>query len=553
MSNKPPGSDPEASELEDQQDQPETQVYDEYSISSDQGSKSEEQALLRAKSSEYANSLKESVLYWQGNDTVPRHLSDVKKMLTNVAGLGDNFDVNFRELSFSNRKMALFYLSGFANEPLMDLFLMRLSLLDKKQIDTNLLQSYIETYITHVQAEKVTELSVVIAKVLQGNSAMFIDHEGAAIVMDTRKYPARGPEEPSLEKVIRGSRDGFTESLMQNIGLVRRRIRDPGLKVEITRVGRRTETDVVVMYIDDIADLKLVKNIRKKIDEVDLFGLPLADKQLEEAIFKKGWNPYPLVRYSERPDTVAAHLLDGNVVLMVDTSPSVMIMPTTFFDLCQHAEENRQTPFIGSYLRWVRFVGIFASLFLLPLWLLLVTEPGLKPPELTVLGPNQNGRLPLLMQFLLAEFGLDLMRMASVHTPTPLATAMSLVAAILIGDVAVKTGVFVQEVILYTAVAGIGMFATPSYELSLANRIVRLLLLIAVTIFKVPGLVVGITLFIVWLATHRSYNSSYLWPFIPFNAKAMYSVIIRLPVTYSKDRPSFNKTRDNTKMRKAKK
>lgn len=505
------------------------------------------------KKNEYSNSLEESVLYWQGNDEIPKHLHEVEQTLTDVCGLNQSFDLTFRKMKFAERDVALFYVNGFANEEIMDFFLMRLSLLGEEPVSSNLLQSFMSTYIPHIQAEKVTKMSIVIDKVLSGNSALWIDKEQAAIVMDTRKYPARSPEEPSLEKVIRGARDGFTETLMQNIALVRRRIRDPGLKIEITKVGRRTHTDVVIMYIDDIADMKLVESVRKKIDEVDLYGLPLADKQLEEAIINKGWNPYPLVRYSERPDTVASHLLDGSIVLFVDTSPSVMIMPTTFFDLCQHAEENRQTPFIGSYLRWIRFAGIFASLFLLPLWLLLVIEPGLKPPALQILGPNEMGKLPLIAQFLLAEFGLDLMRMASVHTPTPLATAMSLVAAILLGDVAVKTGIFVNEVILYMSVAAVGMFATPSYELGLANRIVRLVLLVLVTFFKVPGLVIGITLFTIWLAVHRSYNSSYLWPFIPFNAKAMYNVIVRQPVTYSQDRPSFNKTKDSTKMHKHKK
>jgi len=142
----------------------------------------------------------------------------------------------------------------------------------------------------------------------------------------------------------------------------------------------------------------------------------------------------------------------------------------------------------------------------------------------------------------------DLMRMAAVHTPTPLASAMGLIAAIMIGDIAVKTGLFINEVILYMAIAAIGMFATPSYELGLANRMVRLFLLVAVAIFGGPGLVVGTTLYILFLTFQRSYNSPYLWPFIPFNAKAMAAILFRVPVMSSKQRPSFNKPRDRTRM-----
>jgi len=403
-------------------------------------------------------------------------------------------------------------------------------------------------YIPHVQVERDTRLSKIINEVLSGLCAVFIEDSHSAILLDARKYPVRGLEEPDVERVVRGARDGFTETLVTNVNLVRRRVRDPGLHVEIMKVGRRTRTDVGLVFIDDIADRTQVEAIRAKIQEVDLEGLPLGDKQLEEAIVNKGWHPYPLVRYSERPDVVSSHLLEGRIVIMVDTSPSVMIMPSTFLDLCQHAEENRQTPFMGTYLRWIRFIGIFASMFLLPLWMLLVVHPELKPAGLDIIGPHENAKIPIILQFMIVEFGVDLLRLAAVHTPTPLASAMGLIAAILVGDIAVKTGLFVNEVVLYMAVATIGMYATPSYELGLANRMVRLLLLIATALFAVKGFVIGTTLLILLLTTHRSYNSSYLWPFIPFSAKAMGEILFRKPLLMSRRRPSLNKTRDNTKM-----
>ncbi|WP_195571080.1 spore germination protein [Paenibacillus sp. 1001270B_150601_E10] len=508
-----------------------------------------ERDLQKRREHERSDDLVQSIEYWQEDDSIPKHLREVKRVLKEVVGLGESFDVILREMTFGEHNVGIFYLNGFAKDEVMTMILARLTMLDKSQLSSNALRAFFECYIPHIQVEKVTKLSEAINKVLAGGSAFFIEHERTALIADVKTFPGRGPDEPSLERVVRGARDGFTETLLTNVSLVRRRLRDPGLKYEMVQVGRRTRTDVCIAYIDDVADLRLVESVRNKIKKVNLAGLPLADKQLEEAIINKGWNPYPLVRYSERPDSVAAHLMDGSVVLFVDTSPSVMILPTTFFDLCQHAEENRQTPFIGTYLRAVRFIGIFASLFLLPLWLLLVMQPELKPAFLQIVGPHENAKLPIILQFLLAELGIDLLRMAAVHTPTPLATAIGLVAAILLGDIAVQTGVFVNEVILYMSVAAIGMFATPSYELSLANRIIRLVLLVAVAAFKVPGFVIGTTLYIVWLAIHRSYNSSYLWPFIPFNAKAMLNILIRRPLLDNKDRPSFNKTKDSTKMR----
>ncbi|MDU0329416.1 spore germination protein [Paenibacillus sp. 3LSP] len=508
----------------------------------------EEEAIRRKRESERSDNVEESVIYWQQSDAISRSLTTTKHTLKEVIGAGESFDVVFREMTYGGKRTCLVFINGFASTEAMQEIIKRLTYLTPENLTTGALRSFFELYIPHVQVEKTEKLSDAINKTLAGMSVLFIEGEQTALIMDTRQYPTRSPEEPSLERVVRGSRDGFTETLVTNITLVRRRLRDPGLKLEMVSVGRRTRTDVCIAYIDDIVDKTQVDSIREKIKAVNIDGIPLADKQLEEAIIHRGWNPYPLVRYSERPDVVASHLLEGRVVVFVDTSPSVMILPTTFFDLCQHAEENRQTPFMGTYLRWVRFFGIFASLFLLPIWLLIVVHPEFKPAGLAFIGPQEQGKIPLIAQFLLVEFGVDLMRMAAVHTPTPLASAMGLIAAILIGDIAVQTGLFVNEVVLYMAVAAIGMFATPSYELGLANRIVRLALLVAVAIFGAPGFVVGVTAFIVWLTLRRSNNSSYLWPFIPFNAKAMAGVIFRVPVLTSKQRPSSNKPRDNTRM-----
>lgn len=513
-----------------------------------EGGEEAKRALRHKVEAERSDSVKESIRYWQKSDQISRSLNTTKKTLEEVVGLGQGFDIVFREMTFGGKKTGLFFINGFVKDTILQEVLKRLTYLTPEDLSTGALRSFFDLYIPHIQVEKTDELSKAINGVLVGMSAFFIEGEQSAILLDTRIYPVRSPEEPSLERVVRGARDGFTETLVTNVLLVRRRLRDPGVKFEVMKVGRRSQTDVCVAYIDDIVDKVLVDAVKEKIQAVELDGIPLADKQLEEAIVKRGWNPYPMVRYSERPDVVASHLMEGRVVILVDTSPSVMILPTSFFDLCQHAEENRQTPFMGTYLRWVRFFGIFASLFLLPLWLLVVVHPELKPVALDFIGPQKMAKIPLIAQFLMVEFGVDLMRMAAVHTPTPLASAMGLIAAILIGDIAVKSGLFVNEVVLYMAVAAIGMFATPSYELGLANRVVRLLMIILVAIFGAPGFIGGITAFVIFLSLQRSFNTSYLWPFIPFNAKAMAAIIFRVPVLTSKLRPSLNKTRDRTRM-----
>ncbi|MGG2200572.1 spore germination protein [Paenibacillus validus] len=502
----------------------------------------------------------------------------LKRQLEERVGLNKSFDVVFREMVFGGQKTGIFYYNGFAKDTVLTDILTRLSYAgeshregeagkhekrrtrrdDAPETDAqkderggpeklNVIELFDHALIPHIQVKKTRDLKEAVDNVMMGGTAFFFEGENEAVLVDAKNFPVRSTEEPDLERVVRGSRDGFVETLLTNVTLVRRRLRDPRLKLEITQVGNRTQTDVCIGYIQDICDMDLVESVRDKIKSVNVDGLPLAEKQLEEAIIGKGWNPYPMVRYSERPDVVAAHMLEGHMVVFVDTSPSVMILPTTFFHHVQHAEEYRQTPLVGSYLRWVRFMGIAASLFLLPLWFLIVTSPQLKPAGLDFIGPQETAKIPLILQFLIAELGIDLMRMAAVHTPTPLATAMGLVAAILIGDIAVKTGLFVNEVILYLAVAAVGTFATPSYELSLANRLARLVLLVSAAIFKVPGLVIASTLLIAMLAMQRSYNTPYLWPFLPFNGKAMYDIMVRRPFLSMRTRMSLTKTKDGTR------
>jgi stage V sporulation protein AF len=483
-------------------------------------------------------------------DEIPGDIDKIRRILEERTGLNKSFDLLLREMVFGGRRMGIFYANGFAKDAVLTEVLKRLSYAETEELAGHALQVFYENLIPHIQVSKTDTMSEAVELVLKGGTVLFIENERSAIVVDAKNFPARSIEEPDLERVVRGSRDGFVETLLTNVTLVRRRIRDPRLKLEIVNVGKRTNTDVCIGYISDIADESLVEAIRKKVEGLKLDGIPLAEKQLEEAIIGKSWIPYPMVRYTERPDVASAHLLEGHVLLFVDTSPSVMILPTTFFHHLQHAEEYRQTPFVGTYLRWVRFLGVFSSIFLLPLWLLMVMDPAYKPAYLAFIGPEKSAHLPIIAQFLIAELGIDLMRMAAIHTPTPLGTAMGLIAAVMVGQIAVKTGLFVNEVILYLALAAVGTFATPSYELSMANRITRIFLLLATSIFGAPGLVAGATLWFILLATQRSYNSPYLWPFIPFNLNALLAVVIRSPILMSKTRLSLTKTIDNTRIPK---
>lgn len=478
---------------------------------------------------------------------VSTNLQENINYLKEALGVDKSFDVIQLDVEYAGKDMSMFLIDGLVKDDMLHLLQKFLAKQDENTLKIDGLEKLLKTYIPYVEVESVDDLEKVVDTVLAGPTALVIDGFEKVILIDARTYPVRGPEEPDTERVVRGARDGFVETIVFNTALTRRRIRDKSLRMEYMQVGRRSKTDIVISYIEDIADPAHVKEVKDAISKIDTDGLPMGEKTVEEYISGRHYNPYPVVRYTERPDTAAAHLYEGHIIIMVDGSPSVLITPTTFWHHMQHAEEYRNSPVAGLYLRLVRYVGVWASLFLLPLWYLFAVHPELLPENLRYIGPNEEGRLPLILQFFLIEIGIDMLRMAAIHTPTSLATALGLVAAMLIGQVAVEVGLFTNEVILYLAIAAIGTFSTPSYEMSLANRLARLFLLVTTSIFGVIGFVGGITLWILYLARMKSFNVPYLWPFIPFSYKGFKDVLFRAPIPLKRNRPKVLHPQDPDK------
>ncbi|GAB2574224.1 spore germination protein [Gracilibacillus alcaliphilus] len=470
-----------------------------------------------------------------------------KEYLTNRLGIGLSFDVDFRELIILKKKVQLYFVTGLVDgDALTEIIKKLVSINDDENAKSDIFQE-LNNRIVHEQVKSVKTMDEAVDQLLSGLAIIFADGEEECFVVDTRHYPGRTPEEPDTEKVVRGSRDGYTENIIENTALTRRRIRDERLRNQMIQVGERSKTDVCICYLQDVADVGLVDLIKNELGQIKIDGLSMADKTIEEYLVSQGMNPYPMVRYTERPDVAAAHLFEGHVLIMVDTSPSMIIVPTTFFHHVQHAEEYRESPSVGTFVRWIRFMGIFASLFLLPLWLLVVQEPELLPDTLQFIGPNEVGNVPIVVQILLADIGIEFLRMAAIHTPTALSTAMGLIAAVLIGEIAIEVGLFSSEVILYVSISAIGSFATPSYELSVANKIARIILILLTFAFHTAGFLIGTTLFILFLASTRSLQTPYLWPFIPFNDKALWQIMFRLAMPLSKTRPSIVKPTNNQK------
>ncbi|SHJ65347.1 stage V sporulation protein AF [Anaerobranca californiensis DSM 14826] len=466
------------------------------------------------------------------------------EILEKKLGVGISFDVINREFIIGGKRVALFFVDGFAKDDVMLMIMQTLYNVKREEIVLNPVKKLIETKIPYIEVDEKDTIGDCIDSILSGALILLVEGENVAIEIDAREYPARGPEEPDVERVTRGSRDGFVETMIFNTALIRRRIRDPQLRIEHLSVGTRSKTDIALCYIEDIANKDLVNLIRDSIEKIKVDGLPMAEKSLEEFIVKAGYSPFPQVRYTERPDVAAMHLLEGHVVIICDTSPSVIIAPATIFHHLQHAEEYRQIPVVGTYMRWIRTVAVLFSMFITPLWLALSYQREILPKSLSFIGPEKVGNIPLWVQLLIAEIGIDMIRMATVHTPSPLATALGIIAAFMIGDIAIQVGLLTPEVVLYLAIAALGTFATPSLELGHTLRLFRLFLLSLAAIFQVPGVIGGTLIFLIVAASTKSFGVPYLWPLIPLNINALWTIIVRRPVPIAKSRPSAIKPKD---------
>ena len=465
--------------------------------------------------------------------------------LSEKLGVGQSFDMVRRDIIIGGKKASFFFIDGFIKDDIMLWIMSILQESKREEILPNTLKSLIQRKIPYVECESSDKVEDVEYMILSGAAALFVEGLDEIIVIDARTYPVRGIQEPELEKVTRGPKDGFVETLIFNTALIRRRLRDPNLRFELVKVGKRSQSDVSIGYISDITNDDLVKSIKSKLKEIEKDSLSMGIKSLEEFIIGRNWNPFPQGKFTQRPDVAASHLLEGHIIVMVDTTPSIMILPATIFHFTQHAEDYYQNPAVGTYLRWVRFGAIFLSYFLTPLWVLLATNQNILPEWLSFIGPKETGQFSLWVQFLLLELGIDVLRMASIHTPSALSTSLGIIGALMLSEFAVKVGWFIPETVLYMGITGLGMFATPSMEFAMAIRIYRLILLVLTGLFGVYGFIIGILILIVTLLRTKSLGGiNYLWPLIPFNKKALSTVLMRKPIPEVKERPEVLRVKD---------
>lgn len=459
------------------------------------------------------------------SDKLKENIDEWNKLLA----AGENFDILYKDMTIGGREAGFFFIDGFVKDEVMQKLMASLEGITKEQMPDTI-EEFSKQWISYVEVDIETDKDKLMQAVLSGVVCMFIDGYGKALAIDCRTYPARSVDEPDKDRVMRGSRDGFVETIVFNTALIRRRIRSPELRMEIMSVGRSSRTDVVISYMDDRVDREFLDKLRARVQKIDIDALSMNQESLAECLYKRSWfNPFPKYKYSERPDTAAASILEGNIVILVDNSPSAMILPSSVFDIIEEADDYYFPPVTGTYLRLSRFLTTLLTLILTPTWLLFMKNPDWIPVWLEFIVPAEEIQVPLIFQLLILEFAIDGLRLAAINTPNMLSTPLSVIAGLVLGDYAVQSGWFNSESMLYMAFVVLANYSQPSFELGFALKFMRLIMLVLTAVFSVYGYVIGAVISVCAVIFNKTLSGkSYLYPIIPFNKKDFIRRFIRI-------------------------
>lgn len=460
------------------------------------------------------------------NDLIPK--------LDKILAVDKSFDLIHRKLAIGDRDATLYFIDGFVKDELLQKMLQQFQSIKAKDMPDTV-HEMLDGFVPYFEVDLICEEKDILKQILSGVPCLFIDGYDMGIAIDCRTYPARSVEEPDKDKVMRGSKDGFVETVVFNTALLRRRIRDPKLRMEMFEVGDSSRTDVVLCYMDGRADEKLLTKLRSRITKLKVDALSLNQESLAEALYDSTWlNPFPNFKYCERPDSTAASVLEGQIAILVDNSPAAMLLPTSVFDIMEEANDYYFPPVTGTYIRITRFLINLITWLMTPTFLLFVLNPQWLPPAFEFILVKEPQNIPLFWQFLILELAIDGLRLASINTPTMLSTPLSVVAGLVIGEFAVSSGWFNSEAMLYMAFVAISTYAQTSFEMGYALKFMRLILLILTQLFSIWGYIAGILITVLSVAFNKTLSGrNYLYPLIPWDGRQFLKRMFRVSLQWS--------------------
>lgn len=423
----------------------------------------------------------------------------------------DSFDIVQRDIQIGGKDATFYFIDGFTKDESM------LKIMDsffniKEEDMPKDAAAFATTCIPYVEVDVIGDFDQIFRNLLSGVTCLFIDGYQACLAIDCRTYPARSVDEPDKDKSLRGSRDGFVETIVFNTALMRRRIRDRHLVMKMLEVGESSRTDVALCYMEDRVDQELLKNLNYRIQDIKVDDLRMNQQSLAECLFKRKWyNPFPKFKFTERPDTAAACLLEGKVVILVDNSPSAMILPTSILDIIEEANDYYFPTLTGMYLKISRALITFLTIFLTPVFLLFMQNLSWLPKIFAFVAVKDTVNIPLIFQLLMLEVAIDGLRLAALNTPSMLSTPLSVIAGLVMGEFSVKSGWFNAEVMLYMAFVAVANYTQPNFELGYALKFMRLELLVLTAVFNWIGFLAGTVIVICSICFNKTLSGrSYL-------------------------------------------
>ena len=446
-----------------------------------------------------------------------------------------SFDIVYRVIEVGGRQACIYFIDGFCKDELMMKILQYLINLKPDDMPENV-HEMAKKATPYVEVDLKDSWDEIIYSILSGVFALFIDGYDRCILIDSRTYPARGVSEPDKDKTLRGSKDGFVETIVFNTALIRRRIRSAELRMEMMNAGKSSQTDIVLCYMDNRVDHKFLEKVRRRIQEIQVDALTMNQESLAECLYQRKWyNPFPKFKFTERPDVAAAQVLEGDIIILVDNSPSAMIVPTSIFDIVEEADDYYFPPITGTYLRLSRFVISILTYVMTPTFLLLMQNPDWIPESFRFIMLKDESNIPLIAQFLILELAIDGLKLAAVNTPNMLSTPLSVMAALVLGEFSVNSGWFNSEVMLYMAFVAIANYTQQNYELGYALKFMRIINLILTAIFDLYGYIAAVLIFVLSIICNKTLSDkSYIYPLIPFNPGQLAKRLLRLRLPETK-------------------
>ena len=483
-----------------------------------------------------------------------QNINDIKRTL------GGSSDLTVREIrsgTDSNMHIGIIFIDGLADKVMIQESVIDPLMLDirKTTLSTNVLlhsncYDILKNFsLASGELKQIELFQSLYEHLLSGDTIILIQGESKGFAVGSRNWEDRGVDEPTSQTVIRGPKDGFTETLRTNTSLLRRKIKDPALWIETKPIGHKTKTDVALIYLKGVVEEKVLTEVRERLNKIDTDSI-LESAYIEEFIQDETYTPFPTIFNSERPDTIAAGLLEGRVGIIVDGTPFVLLVPTLFVQFFQSSEDYYQRFDISIMIRILRYISFFLALLTPSAYIAVTTfHQEMLPTSLLIsLASQREGTpFPALIEALLMELTFEVLREAGIRMPRAVGSAISIVGALVLGQAAVEAGIVSSAMVIVVSITAISSFVIPSFNFAISIRLLRFPFMFLAATFGLFGIIVGLLAMVLHLCSLRSFGVPYMSPMAPLIAQEQKDSIFRAPIWNLRRRPSSITKNDSTR------